>query len=173
MINVSSLGQMYSPVRFSDYNFTSGKPVPPEETPNWERLIWRGSKQTLEYEGMVAYGQSKTANVLFSACLTEHLARSGIYSFALHPGAVLSVGGMPLLDELPEHVLKAFPAMKSIDQGASTTLVAAFDPKLNPGDGVFLSDCQMFKPADWALDSNSAEKLWKLSEQLTGQEFQL
>jgi len=52
---------MYSPFRFSDYNFSSGKPVPADEQPNWERLTWRGSKETLDYEPMVAYGQSKTA----------------------------------------------------------------------------------------------------------------
>jgi len=122
---------------------------------------------------MVAYGQSKTANVLFSVGFNEHFTSSGIYSFALHPGAVLSKGGMPLLDGLPEHVLKAFPAMKSIDQGAATTLVAGFDARLSPGNGVFLSDCQMFKTTSWASDPQVARKLWSLSEQLTGQEFQL
>lgn len=61
IINVTSIGHMYSPFRFSDYNFTTGEEVPAEETPNWEGLIWRGQTKTLGYEPMVAYGQSKTA----------------------------------------------------------------------------------------------------------------
>lgn len=173
IINVSSLGHMYSPIRFSDYNFTHNKPVPAEESPNWERLTWRGATETLGYQPMVAYGQSKTANILFSVSLNQRLQRQGIYSFALHPGAVRSAGGAPMLDVLPEHVTKFFQLFKTIDQGASTTMVAAFDPTLRPDAGVFLSDCQVAEPCPWAVDQNSSEKLWRLSEQLVGQEFDL
>jgi hypothetical protein len=105
--------------------------------------------------------------------LNQYLAKHGIYSFALHPGIVMSEGGKPMLDALPEQVLKAFNTFKSIDQGASTTMVAAFDHKFRSEDGVFLSDCQLISPSAWAVDEGSAEKLWRLSQELTGCEFQL
>jgi len=85
----------------------------------------------------------------------------------------MSEGGKPLLDTLPENVLKVFNTFKSIDQGASTTMVAAFDPKLKPEDGMFLSDCQLISPSAWAVDERSAQRLWQLSQDLTGCEFQL
>ena len=78
-----------------------------------------------------------------------------------------------MLDALPESVLKVFTTFKSIDQGASTTMVAAFDPKLGPEDGIFLSDCQLISPVAWAVDEKSAERLWQLSQDLTGCVFQL
>jgi len=105
--------------------------------------------------------------------LNQHLAKHGIYSFALHPGIVMSEGGKPMLDALPEQVLKVFNTFKSIDQGASTTMVAAFDHKLKPDDGMFLSDCQPIEPSAWAVDEKSAQRLWLLSQDLTGCEFQL
>jgi len=50
-------------------------------------------------------------------------------------------------------------------------MVTAFDPKLTPDDGVFLSDCQVTAPTPWAVDPVSAKKLWELSQKLTGEEF--
>jgi len=85
----------------------------------------------------------------------------------------MSEGGKPLLETLPESVLKVFNTFKSIDQGASTTMVAAFDPKCKPEDGMFLSDCQLVSPSAWAMDERSAQRLWLLSQDLTGCEFQL
>ena len=85
----------------------------------------------------------------------------------------MSEGGKPMLDALPEQVLKVFNTFKSIDQGASTTMVAAFDPKPKPEDGMFLSDCQLISPTAYAVDEKSAERLWRLSQDLTGCEFQL
>lgn len=61
--------------------------------------------------------------------------------------------------------------MKNIEQGCSTSLVAALDPKLTPDD-LFFADCQV---AGWApaysTDSKKADKLWKLSEELVNERF--
>lgn len=57
------------------------------------------------------------------------------------------------------------------DQGISTILVAALDPQIsNPGgvDNVFMSDCQFSRTEKFASDSSIAERLWHLSEKLTG-----
>jgi hypothetical protein len=104
--------------------------------------------------------------------LNAKLSKYGIYSFAPHPGAVLSEGAAPMLDALPEHVLSQHKgSFKSIDQGSSTSLVAAFDPNLTPEDGVFLADCQIAMPASWAVNEVYARRLWQLSEELTGDRF--
>lgn len=141
---------------------------------------------------MVGFAQSKTANILFSIGLNARLARHGVHSFALHPGTgicrgmlahktdlkpgvVLSEGGKPMLAELPEHVREKFSlSFKTIDQGASTYIVAAFDPKLEHAAGVYLADCQQVPVAKpWATNPQQAEKLWELSEQLVGQQLQI
>lgn len=87
---------------------------------------------------------------------------------------------------------------KTLDQGCSTTLVAALDPALNgkltllysrvgPGPyafvdnidicigtkGLYLVDCQVADPCYWAKDEVAAERLWKLSEEIIGEKFSL
>ena len=58
---------------------------------------------------------------------------------------------------------------KTHDQGIATTLVAAFDPKLSEQtEKVYLSDCQLEDVEDYAKDPDAAERLWQLSEKLTG-----
>jgi hypothetical protein len=62
---------------------------------------------------------------------------------------------------------------KSVSQGASTTLVAAFDTSMKAHSGSYLEDCQIHddKCPEWAKDIENAEKLWKLSEALVNQKF--
>jgi NAD(P)-dependent dehydrogenase (short-subunit alcohol dehydrogenase family) len=85
VVNLTSLGHRISPVRFSDYNLT-GKDVPPEEKnpiplpPMFQKNAGDG------YNGWVAYGQAKTANILFSVALSERLEGKGVASYAVHPG---------------------------------------------------------------------------------------
>lgn len=84
---------------------------------------------------------------------------------------------------------------KSLEQGTSTTLVAALDPALkgkyiptlglnhtssmlilgNHTDhsGVYLSDCQITETAEYTTNPDYAERLWELSEKLVGQKFDL
>lgn len=64
IVNVSSVGHRYSPVRWDDIGFSDGK----------------------AYDRIQAYGQSKTANILFSLALKDKLAAKGIRSYSLHPG---------------------------------------------------------------------------------------
>lgn len=83
VINVTSQGHRLSPIRFHDYNI-EGKPVPPEEQPPPGIAAVYGKAG--EYNGWIAYGQSKTANILFSISLTQKLQSKGIVSYAVHPG---------------------------------------------------------------------------------------
>jgi NAD(P)-dependent dehydrogenase (short-subunit alcohol dehydrogenase family) len=85
IINLTSLGHRISPVRFSDYNIT-GKDVPPEEKNAGTLPPMFTQNKEDGYNGWVAYGQAKTANILFSCGLNERLKGNGVASYAVHPG---------------------------------------------------------------------------------------
>lgn len=64
--------------------------------------------------------------------------------------------------------------MKDQSQGSATTLVAALDPNILDQSGAYLADCRVdhnSPTADYAIDKDNAEKLWKLSEKLVEQKF--
>jgi NAD(P)-dependent dehydrogenase (short-subunit alcohol dehydrogenase family) len=91
VINVTSQGHRLSPIRFHDY-FIEGKDVPDEEQPPPEITAVYG--QIKGYNGWIAYGQSKTANILFSLAINQKLKSKGVVSYAVHPGCEFFV---PLL----------------------------------------------------------------------------
>jgi NAD(P)-dependent dehydrogenase (short-subunit alcohol dehydrogenase family) len=86
IINVSSKGYEFSPFRFSDWNF-EGKPITPEERPDPTGSSPVKIDDTARYDTSIAYGQSKTANILFSVSINAHLGKHGVSSFAVHPGS--------------------------------------------------------------------------------------
>ncbi|OAQ60575.2 oxidoreductase-like protein [Pochonia chlamydosporia 170] len=182
IINISSNGHRFSPVRFNDWNF-EGKDVPIEQQPDVEKLMGRiGSiNWTNGYEKFVAYGQSKTANILFSLYLRENLGKGGILSFSVHPGTIgtnlirnmftdIKKQEAAKLSMRPESLVGSY---KSIDGGASTSIFAAFDQCVDGTSSIYLEDCSEATPAPHANDVTLAHKLWTLSETLVGQEFTL
>jgi NAD(P)-dependent dehydrogenase (short-subunit alcohol dehydrogenase family) len=89
VVNLTSLGHRLSPIRFSDYNLEK-KDVPEDEMhaplpPMFAKSADDG------YNGFVAYGQAKTANILFSVELNKKLGEKGILSYAVHPGCELQI----------------------------------------------------------------------------------
>jgi NAD(P)-dependent dehydrogenase (short-subunit alcohol dehydrogenase family) len=183
IVNVSSRGVRFSPVRFSDLNFTE----PIDRLPQSERPLPAVLKDSVfdidvtgSYSGMLAYGQSKSANVLFSLALTNRLyERYGILSFGLHPGVIPTELGRyhdpAMVEVLFDRIRSAGLVVKTLGQGAATSLVAALDPDLRPaskdGNGIFLADCQISDVESWATDPAVAEKLWTVSEELVGEKF--
>ncbi|OAP60562.1 hypothetical protein AYL99_05564 [Fonsecaea erecta] len=174
IINVTSQGHMISPIRFSDHSFHKR----PEQIPAEERPISRPgmsfdppSGET--YVPFVAYGQSKTANILMSLYLNQHLSSAGIQSISTHPGSIWTDLSRNLDDKHLSLIEKTGGFWKDLDQGSATTLVAALDPKLVDPEVIYLSDCQVAEPAGWASDGRAAARLWKLSEDLVGQKFDL
>ncbi|KAI9826744.1 MAG: hypothetical protein M1819_007289 [Sarea resinae] len=155
IVNVSSEGHMLGPVRFDDPGFEHGT-------------------QYNEWQG---YGQAKTANMLFSLALAERLKDRKIYSFSLHPGVIMTNLGRHMseqeLEELVQSAGERFgDALKTLQQGVSTHLVAAFDPSIVDSNGGYLSDCKITFPVkDYATDPEGAKKLWTLSEEMVGQKF--
>ncbi|KAJ2997898.1 hypothetical protein NUW58_g506 [Xylaria curta] len=172
VVNLSSHGHMLSPVRFHDYNMEN-KDIPPDEKPRSSMPPAFAKASEDGYLSTIAYSQSKTANILFTLCLQEHARASGIMSYALHPGGVVSNLGREHDDDVAEAIAATSKYWKSSDEGASTSLVAALDPSLDECRGLYLSDCQFFPCADHAKDPTVARRLWELSEELTGDAWRL
>ncbi|KAN0115517.1 NAD(P)-binding protein [Hyaloscypha variabilis] len=173
IVNMTSAGHRLSPIRFSDYNFRKvvGE-LPVEERPP-EGLPKALTDPERPYSPFVAYGQSKTGNILFSVSLTEALGGRGVRSFSVHPGSIWT-GLARNLDEQGQALIKATGKVwKTGDQGAATAMVAAFNPKLNDVLGGYLADCQLAPAAEFATDPKIAERLWGLSEELVGEKFDL
>ncbi|MFG2779587.1 SDR family NAD(P)-dependent oxidoreductase [Streptomyces prunicolor] len=148
----------------------------------WDDVQWsRG------YDKWEAYGQAKTANVLFAVHLDQLAADRGVRAFALHPGGILT----PLQRHIPlaEMVERGWmdeqgnalnpEGFKTPEQGAATEVWAATSPQLDGMGGVYLVDCDIAEPAadgdddrtrvkSWATDPEQAARLWKLSADLTG-----
>ncbi|KAM5343109.1 hypothetical protein ACJ41O_014075 [Fusarium nematophilum] len=170
VINVSSNGHSLGAVRFRDPHFSKGE--------TYDR--WR------------AYGQAKTANMLFSLSLAQKLGVRGLQSYSVHPGLIMTTGLGEHLDFasmdgdlksfLNSHrelgnvegwdFLDAVPA----EVGAATHAFGAFDPNIKASNGAYLLESRVSDPyvdtvRPWARDTVEADKLWKLSEELVGQKF--
>ncbi|PSN59450.1 NAD(P)-binding protein [Corynespora cassiicola Philippines] len=171
VINLTSLGHRLSPIRFHDYNL-EGKEVPSSEMhAALPPMFQQGADDG--YNPYIAYGQSKTANILFSLSLTQQLEAQGIVSYAVHPGSIWTGLSRDLDADGEEAIRKTSPFWKDHDQGAATTLVAALDPVLNEPKGILLHDCQIVEAAPHAKDAELAGKLWELSEKLVRRSFKL
>lgn len=162
-------------------------------------IRWEDSHFEREYDGMVAYGQSKTANVLFAVELDRQWSGDGIRGYSLHPGGIVSTNlgpsfsledwrAMGLVDENDQPIIDPANDMKTPQQGASTQVFAATHPRLADIGGVYLADNDIAPlEADaqpvtvdlgsgplettpgvtgYAVDPESAERLWELSEKL-------
>ncbi len=164
VVSVSSRGHRFSPVVFEDIHY--------ERRP---------------YDKWQAYGQSKTANVLFAVELDRRLRAQGVRANALHPGAIVTELGRHLqpedIQELQSRAPKGRMEWKTVPCGAATSVWAATAPELAGRGGLYLDDCQIGRlrtsPDDeggyeaWALDADAAAKLWRVSEELVGERFAL
>jgi NAD(P)-dependent dehydrogenase (short-subunit alcohol dehydrogenase family) len=140
------------------------------EDPNWERR---------PYDKFKANGASKTAKVLFTVALDSRYRGSGVRSFAVHPGTVVTslsrhmsrddmkaMMGLGTADSEPAAEpprLEIVPA----EQGAATSVWAAVSDELTGLGGLYLTDCAISESAmPYATDPLRAERLWTISEML-------
>ena len=163
VISLSSLGHRFSGIQFDDPNF-----------------------QTHPYAKWTAYGQSKTANSLFAVHLDKIGKEYGVRAFTVHPGRITSTDLNRFMSEeekatatttastIPNYV-PSF--IKSISQGAATTIWCATSPQLEDKGGVYCADCDISPVVDdgssqvngvrrWAINPSLAEELWALSKKL-------
>lgn len=161
IINLSSAGHRFGDIDFDD--------------PNYEH---RG------YDPWEAYGQSKTANILFSVELERRLGERGVRSAAVHPGGIHTDLGRhmtpDLLAVIQSRIAQSNPGgfeWKSVPQGAATTVWAATTPVLQSAAGVYCEDCGVAEPdrdgvvggvRPPAVDPGHAADLWDLSMGLLG-----
>lgn len=178
VVSVSSYGHRFSPLVFDD--------------PDFERR---------PYDRWAAYGQSKTANILFALALDMREQGSGVRAFSLHPGSIVGTGLEKHLDREELRRLGVIDAdgrpiidharnMKTVEQGAATSVFCAVSPKLDGLGGVYCENCDIAPLAmqtsssvddlqarasdparrsgvmSYAVDPHAADRLFSLSEQL-------
>jgi NAD(P)-dependent dehydrogenase (short-subunit alcohol dehydrogenase family) len=179
VVAVSSWGHRFADVDYDDPNF--------EHRP---------------YEPFLAYGQSKTANILYALGLDRRGAADGVRAFSLHPGRILTNLGaadLPaetfrasgMIDEAGAPVVDPGRDIKSIPQGAATSVWCATSPLLADHGGVYCMDSDIAavisadEAADlqfgtnsrptgvlwYAVDDERAERLWTLTERLLDLKF--
>ncbi len=129
-----------------------------------ERLLAALEKKPTRYSPFGAYADSKLANVLFTQALTKRLP-PGAHAFAVHPGVV----GTNITRSLPGVIDTAWRYLrplfvKTVPQGAATTLYAAVSPSLDGRSGAYLADCAEKQPGRVARNPALAEQLWAVSE---------
>ncbi len=173
LINLSSAGHRISNVDLRDPNF--------ERTP---------------YDPLVAYGRSKTANILFAVAFDQRHRKRGVRAAAVHPGVIQTELGRymdpGLLQTLTQQIDKQLAAegkgsfqWKTIPQGAATSVWAGFVAPADEIGGQYCENCHVGRIAPdhvtitgvsegvrgYALDQSTADALWKKSEELVGESF--
>jgi len=129
------------------------------------------------YAPWVAYGQSKTANILFAVEAASRWAIDGIVANALNPGRIASTNLRPSLKDAPVPLVQAPKAapLKDIQQAAATSTLLAASPLVAGVTGRYFEDCQEAEPtrpglgqgvARYALDAEHARALWETSLRL-------
>src|SRR5215470_12299038 len=172
LINLSSAGHRFSNVDLED--------------PNFERT---------RYEPFVAYGRSKTANILFAVAFDKRHRNRGVRSAAVHPGGIRtelarymdSSQLQKLMDRINQELGEEGKTFqwKTIPQGAATSVWAAVVAPADEIGGRYCENCHVGHIVPdhvtvnavtegvraYALDPNNAEALWKKSEELVGESF--
>ena len=123
--------------------------------------------------GLKAYGQSKLGNILFTKQLAKKLQKDGVTVNAIHPGGVnTSLGNQnnSLLGRVLKVILKPF--FRSPLKGASTIIYLAEIDGLSI-TGAYWVDGRVAKTSHYSKNEEEAEKLWRLSEKLVNQEFDI
>jgi NAD(P)-dependent dehydrogenase (short-subunit alcohol dehydrogenase family) len=173
LINLSSAGHRYSNVDLDDPNF--------ERTP---------------YEPFVAYGRSKTANILFAVAFDKRHRDRGVRATAVHPGGIKTELGRYVepgrMEKVVNEINQQLAAQgkgpfqwKSIPQGAATSVWAAVVAPADVIGGRYCENCHVGNTVPdnapitavsegvraYALDAKNAEALWKKSEEMVGETF--
>lgn len=172
IVNLSSAGHRFSDVDLSDPNF--------ERTP---------------YSEFVAYGRSKTANVLYAVGLDQRLKGRGVRACAVHPGGIQTELGRHMTPEIIAELMKNIEEStraaggsggfewKTIPQGAATSVWAGFVAPADAIGGRYAEDCHVAEingnpdarggVQPYAIDPARAEALWAKSEEMVGEKFAL
>jgi NAD(P)-dependent dehydrogenase (short-subunit alcohol dehydrogenase family) len=160
VVVVASIGHLFSPVVFDDLHY-----------------------RFRPYDQWTSYGQSKAANVLFAVGAARRWADDGVVANALMPGNIASTAlarhmGPDDLANFGQETDLALPAVKTIEEGAATSVLLAASPDVEGVTGRYFEDCAEAAViheraghaggvAPYALDQDNAERLWQISTELT------
>ena len=120
------------------------------------------------YKPMQVYGQSKLANILFTKSLANKLMDHGVTVNCLHPGFVSTGIGSNNKGIWNILMSLARPFARNTDKGAETSVYLCSSPEVKDISGEYFVDCKIEKVSDAAKSSDQADKLWKISSELTG-----
>ncbi|GHO71464.1 oxidoreductase [Ktedonobacter sp. SOSP1-52] len=157
IVSVSSVGHINGEVDFDDIDF-----------------------HHRPYDAWVAYGQSKTANILFAVEAARRWADDGIVANALNPGRIASTNLGRYLEDAPVNPAQSGPAStgvstKNIEQGAATSVLLATSPLVEGVSGRYFEDCNEAGPHQpgirrgvtaYAIDPENAVRLWSTSQNM-------
>ncbi|KIJ54346.1 hypothetical protein M422DRAFT_221928 [Sphaerobolus stellatus SS14] len=159
VVTVSSVGHQWGPVRFHDYGFQDGK----------------------VYDKWVAYGQSKTASILFTVELADRYKNTKLRAFSIHPGGAATSLHQHMTKEDYERFSDFYNPdgtakgnwLRTVEQCSATHIIAGFDPSIADQTGAYLTECKIAtdQVAPYAINKENATKLWTLTEELVGQKF--
>ena len=169
LVNLSSAGHRFSDVDLEDPNF--------DHTP---------------YAEFVAYGRSKTANILFAVEFDRRHKANGVRATAVHPGGIQTELGRHMTPETRQQMLDSITAAqkaaggpafewKTIPQGAATSVWSGIVASADTVGGLYCEDCHVAEVVDsqeirggvqpYALDAEHAKALWAKSEEMVGERF--
>jgi NAD(P)-dependent dehydrogenase (short-subunit alcohol dehydrogenase family) len=169
LVNLSSAGHRFSDVDLDDPNF--------EHTP---------------YAEFVAYGRSKTANILFAVEFDRRHKAEAVRATAVHPGGIQTELGRYMTPEATQAMINSINAAaqpagaaafswKTIPQGAATSVWAGIVAPADQVGGRYCEDCHVAEIVEgaelrggvrpYALDPDRAKALWARSEELVGERF--
>ncbi|MEM6832000.1 MAG: SDR family oxidoreductase [Pseudomonadota bacterium] len=120
------------------------------------------------YGASAALGQSKLANILFTRALAKRIEGTGVEAYSLHPGHVRTAFTRDIKGWFKIFIKVISLRFLSPDQGAACGVYLATAPSLENANGNYFIDCKPIAPSDYALNDQIAERLWTLSEQMTG-----
>jgi NAD(P)-dependent dehydrogenase (short-subunit alcohol dehydrogenase family) len=133
------------------------------------RMTWDDLQfATRKYSAIGAYGQSKLANILFTRELARRLEGSGVTANCLHPGVIASGFGSTYGGFAKILAKVASPFLASPEQGARTSVYLASSAEVEGITGKYFDKCKERRPAATALENGAPERLWTISEELTG-----
>jgi len=134
------------------------------------RIFWNDIMLRRFYNPLLAYKQSKLANVLFTVGVNQHFAGStNLRAYAIDPGLVNTHIGIKNNSGLVQWVwnLRRQKGAHPSD-GARTLVHVASLPQLDPADGIYWRNCRAVLPSRYAQRLDESERLWELSERLCG-----
>ena len=167
LVSLSSLGHQLSPPVLEDLNFDQR-----------------------DYDKWQSYGQSKTGNILLAVKVVKELGDKGVTALAVHPGMIeTELTRYMTPEELEKQSAATVEAsgqelpMKTIPQGAATTVWAATAAEFTGKRALYLEDCHVapivelpnmkYGVLPYALDEDLADRMWEATEELLGQPLPL